>query len=185
VSGPINENEKIGSGVSCSNCGDPIKGGAPIADDPQCEPCPRCGSIARTFHLQAAAFAIAGETATITVAPGLGMSGQLGVDRREVAKPDLARPPRTSPVSIIAGAPQFFLDLCLPPDRAEETRVALEDVYEKRWLPRHGHLGAWIICRVHVANAIFSHHAVRVTKLGGLILGMFGLKELSRRLGGS
>jgi hypothetical protein len=96
----------------------------------------------------------------------------------------LARSPQTHPVSIIAGTSQFILDFCLPPDRAEETRVALEDVCEKRWLPRYGHRGATIISRVHVASTIIAHHSSWITKLCGVILGMVGLKELSRRLWG-
>jgi hypothetical protein len=56
--------------VFCTNCGDPIKGEPPIADDPaQREPCPRCGSIARRVNLEAAAFAGSWGGSTLTLAP--------------------------------------------------------------------------------------------------------------------
>jgi hypothetical protein len=44
--------------VFCNNCGQPIKGEPPIANDlAQRPPCPRCGSTARTLRLEAAVFA--------------------------------------------------------------------------------------------------------------------------------
>jgi hypothetical protein len=56
--------------VFCYDCGDPIKGEPPIADDPpQREPCPSCGSIARRLNLQATAFAGSWGGATLTLAP--------------------------------------------------------------------------------------------------------------------
>jgi hypothetical protein len=44
--------------VFCNNCGQPIKGEPPIANDlAQRTPCPQCGSTARTLRLQATGFA--------------------------------------------------------------------------------------------------------------------------------
>lgn len=58
--------------VFCQDCGSPIEGEPPTADDPtQRPPCPRCGSTARRFDLPAATVRIAmtlGST-TLTVTP--------------------------------------------------------------------------------------------------------------------
>ena len=50
-------------GVFCNDCGAPIKGEPPVADDPaQRKPCPRCGSIVRNLHLTAVSICTLGAT---------------------------------------------------------------------------------------------------------------------------
>jgi hypothetical protein len=62
-------NTAIG-GVFCTNCGTPIEGEPPIADDlAQRKPCPRCGSQARTVGLVARMQSTFVGRATLTVTP--------------------------------------------------------------------------------------------------------------------
>ena len=60
----------MAGGVFCSNCGAPIDGEPPIADDPAMrEPCRSCGSIERTLNLEARGFSFASGRAAATVIP--------------------------------------------------------------------------------------------------------------------
>jgi hypothetical protein len=69
----------------------------------------------------------------------------------------------------------FFLDLCLPPDRAEETRVGLQDVYERRWLKRYPRPVARAFCRVHAISIILAHWG----KFIAVVFGFLGLKKFT------
>lgn len=56
--------------VFCDDCGEPIEGEPPIADDPaQRPPCPKCGSTSRDINLPGAtgSITVAGSTATLTI----------------------------------------------------------------------------------------------------------------------
>ncbi len=72
---------------------------------------------------------------------------------------------------------QFLLDLFLPPDRAEETSTALQDVCQSRWEKRYRPRKVAFLCFVHTVSTIYSHHAVRFRKLGSLVLGIAGLTK--------
>jgi hypothetical protein len=55
--------------VFCNNCGEPIKGEPPIANDlAQRPPCSRCGSTARTLRLETAGFAGSAGSASLSIA---------------------------------------------------------------------------------------------------------------------
>jgi hypothetical protein len=60
---------------------------------------------------------------------------------------------------------RFLIDLFLPPDRAEETLMGLEDVYLRRWRPRYGRGLATFICSCHVAATIVTFHWGKIRKL--------------------
>ncbi len=55
--------------VFCNNCGAPITSEPPSGDPAQRKPCPRCGSTARRFSLQASIgqYSLVGENATLVV----------------------------------------------------------------------------------------------------------------------
>jgi hypothetical protein len=58
--------------VFCNDCGEPIEGEPPIADDPaQRPPCPKCGSTSRDINLPGAMgiITMAGSTGTLTITP--------------------------------------------------------------------------------------------------------------------
>jgi hypothetical protein len=71
----------------------------------------------------------------------------------------------------------LLLDLFLPPDRAEETSIALQDVCESKWEKRYGPKILALLCFVHSLSAIFAHHKGRIYKFGGLVLGVAELKK--------
>jgi hypothetical protein len=57
-------------GVICTNCGAPIEGEPPIADDPaRRKPCPQCGSTDRTVGLAATLKSSFSASVTLTVTP--------------------------------------------------------------------------------------------------------------------
>jgi len=60
----------MANSVSCNNCGEPIEGEPPIADDPaQRPPCPKCGSTSRHINLPGATgiMTMRGSVATATL----------------------------------------------------------------------------------------------------------------------
>ncbi|MDQ6703517.1 MAG: hypothetical protein M3Z96_10660, partial [Pseudomonadota bacterium] len=63
---------------------------------------------------------------------------------------------------------QFLLDLCLPPDRAEETSTALQDTCENKWEKRYSPRKVALLCFVQTISAIYAYHAGRIFKNGGL-----------------
>jgi hypothetical protein len=71
----------------------------------------------------------------------------------------------------------FFLDFCLPPDRAEETRFALEDLYNERWI-KYGDRKARILCLVHSVSTIMSHHWKVIRRAAWLVAAWAGVKKL-------
>lgn len=73
---------------------------------------------------------------------------------------------------------QFFLDLLLPPERADETYVALRDIYEQRWYPRYGGRRAQIICQVQIISAVTSFHGDRIRRLVGTLCGISAMRKL-------
>jgi hypothetical protein len=85
----------------------------------------------------------------------------------------------------IGRAYEFLLDLFLPPDRAEETSTALQDVCRSRWEKRYGPRKVAFLCFVHIVSAICSHHTVRLRKLGSLVLGIAGLKKAFSKFWGA
>ncbi len=78
----------------------------------------------------------------------------------------------------------FLLDLCLSPERAEETLNGLQDVYENRWLKRYTPAFARTLCCAHVIGIIASHHSSKISKFVGVALGFLGLKQLRGWLSG-
>jgi len=73
---------------------------------------------------------------------------------------------------------QFLLDLCLPPDRAEETSIALQDVCESKWEKSYGPRTRALLCFAHSISAIWAHHrAGRIFKFGGLLWFIAELKK--------
>lgn len=85
----------------------------------------------------------------------------------------------------IGRAYEFLLDLFLPLDRAEETSTALQDVCQSKWQKRYGPRRVAFLCFVHIITAIYAHHAVRLRKLGGLVLGITELKKAFSKLWGA
>jgi hypothetical protein len=79
----------------------------------------------------------------------------------------------------------FFLDLCLPPDRAEETRVGLQEVYERRWLKRYSGPVARALCRVHGISTILAHHGSKISKFIAVVFGFLGIKKFTGWFSGS
>jgi len=71
---------------------------------------------------------------------------------------------------------EFWLDLLLPPGRASDALLDLEDVYGRRWLPKYGVRSARSIFAVQGAGIIWSFHSQRLTKW---ICGGLGLIKLS------
>jgi len=69
---------------------------------------------------------------------------------------------------------QFWLDLLLPPDRAEQIRIALNDLYQRRWLPRYGPRTAKLICTVQIVGTIIEF---RWIKFFALICGLPALRK--------
>jgi hypothetical protein len=80
---------------------------------------------------------------------------------------------------------EFLLDLFLPPDRAEETSTALQDVCQSKWQKRYGPRRVAFLCFVHTISAIYAHHTVRLCKLGGSVLGITELKKAFSKLWGA
>jgi hypothetical protein len=79
---------------------------------------------------------------------------------------------------------QFILDLCLPPDKADEMCVGLEDAFNRRWLPRYGTGGAKFIFITQALATVVAHQNGRLHKLFALLLGLPFLKKLSTWLWG-
>jgi hypothetical protein len=56
----------------------------------------------------------------------------------------------------------FLLDLLLPPAAAEAHYMALEDVFESRWLPRYGWSLARFVYCFHAVAIVVHHHSKRI-----------------------
>ena len=80
---------------------------------------------------------------------------------------------------------RFLLDLCLPPDRAEETRDGLQGVYERRWLKRYPGPVARALCRVHGISIILAHHGSKISKFIAVVFGFLGIKKFTGWFSGS
>jgi hypothetical protein len=74
---------------------------------------------------------------------------------------------------------QFLLDLCLPPDRAEDASTALQDTCESKWEKRYSPRKVALLCFVQTISAIYAYHAGRIFKNGGLF---WVIAELKRAL---
>jgi hypothetical protein len=70
---------------------------------------------------------------------------------------------------------EYLLDLLLPPGRACDAQVELEDVYDRLWLPKYGPRKARLVFAVQGAGIIWSFHRQGLTKWLG---GAFGLMKL-------
>jgi hypothetical protein len=80
---------------------------------------------------------------------------------------------------------QLLLDVCLPPDRADETSTALEDVSQSKWEKRYGPRTVALLCYIHSLGAIRAHYARGIFKLIGLMLGFLGLKNAFSKFWGA
>ena len=79
---------------------------------------------------------------------------------------------------------QFLLDLCLPPDRAEDTSTALQDACERKWEKRYSPREVALFCFVQTISAIYAYHAGRIFKYGGLFWVIAELKKAFAKLWG-
>lgn len=66
-------------------------------------------------------------------------------------------------------------DFLLPASRASDALLGLEDVYYRRWLPKHGPRIARLIFAVQGAGTIWGFWGPRMTKL---VVGALGLHKL-------
>ena len=80
---------------------------------------------------------------------------------------------------------QLLLDEFLPPDRADETSTALEDVCQSKWEKRYGPRTVALLCYIHSLGAIRAHYARGIFKLVGLMLGYLGLKDAFSKFWGA
>jgi len=80
---------------------------------------------------------------------------------------------------------QLLLDVCLPPDRADETSTALEDVCQSKWEKRYGLRTVALLCYIHSLGAIRAHYARGIFKLVCLMLGFLGLKNAFSKFWGT
>jgi hypothetical protein len=76
--------------------------------------------------------------------------------------------------SVILGI-EYFVDLLLPPSRASDAPLNLEEVYDRRWLPKYGARAARFIFAVQAVGVIGSTHGQRLTKWLGGALGLMKL----------
>jgi hypothetical protein len=70
---------------------------------------------------------------------------------------------------------EYVLDLLLPPSRASDAQINLEDVYDQRWLPKYGPIAARLVFATQAAGLIWSFHSQRITKWLGGALGLMKL----------
>jgi hypothetical protein len=70
---------------------------------------------------------------------------------------------------------EFFIDMLLPPGRASDALLDLEDVYDRRWLPKYGLRAARLIFSSQAAGLIWGFHSQRITKWVGGTLGLMKL----------
>jgi len=80
---------------------------------------------------------------------------------------------------------QFLLDLCLPPDRAEDTSTALQDTCENKWEKRYSPREVALFCFVQTISAIYAYHAGRIFKYGGLFWVIAELKKAFAKFWGA
>jgi hypothetical protein len=80
---------------------------------------------------------------------------------------------------------QFLLDLCLPPDRAEDASTALQDTCESRWEKQYSPRKVALLCFVQTISAIYAYHASRIFKIGGLFGVIAELKKALAKLWGA
>jgi hypothetical protein len=76
--------------------------------------------------------------------------------------------------TIILGI-EYILDFLLPPSRASDAMLDLEEVHDRRWLPRYGPRAARLIFASQAAGLIWSFHSQRITKWLGGALGLMKL----------
>jgi hypothetical protein len=89
--------------------------------------------------------------------------------------------------SVNAGFPEsshFWLDLLLPPDLAKQIRIALIDLYQRRWSPRYAPAQSKTYlhstdCRYHhriSLDKIFriDMRAASIEKILGVVVGLIG-----------
>jgi hypothetical protein len=70
---------------------------------------------------------------------------------------------------------EYVLDLLLPPSRASDAMLDLEEVYDRRWLPKYGLRAARLIFASQAAGLIWSFHSQRIMKWLGGALGLMKL----------
>ena len=80
---------------------------------------------------------------------------------------------------------QFLLDLCLPPDRAEDASTAFQDTCESTWEKRYSPRKVALLCFVQTISAISAYHAGRIFKIGGLFWVFAELKKAFDKLWGA
>ena len=70
---------------------------------------------------------------------------------------------------------EYVLDFLLSPSRASDAMLDLEEVYDRRWLPKYGLRAARLIFASQAAGLIWSFHSQRITKWLGGALGLMKL----------
>jgi hypothetical protein len=80
---------------------------------------------------------------------------------------------------------QFLLDLCLPPDRAEDTSTALQDTCENKWEKRYRPRKVALFCFVQTISTIYAYHEGRIFKYGGLFWVIAELRKAFAKLWGA
>jgi hypothetical protein len=89
------------------------------------------------------------------------------------SRPDISE--RKSKHDTIILRTEYVLDLLLPPSRASDAVLDLEEVYDRRWLPNYGLRAAQLIFASQAAGLIWSFHGQRLTKWLGGALGLIKL----------
>ena len=70
---------------------------------------------------------------------------------------------------------EYVIDFLLPPSRASDAMLDLEEVYDRRWLPKYGPRFARLIFASQAVGLIWSFHGQRLTKSVGAALGLVKL----------
>jgi hypothetical protein len=78
-------------------------------------------------------------------------------------------------VDLVIRRTGLCFDFLLPPSRASDALLDLEDVYYRRWLPKHGPRIARLIFAVQGAGMIWGFWGPRMTKW---VVGALGLQKL-------
>jgi hypothetical protein len=88
---------------------------------------------------------------------------------------------RETQVDLVIRQTGLCFDFLLPPSRASDAHLALEDAYYRVWLPKHGSKMARLIFAVQGAGIIWSSHGRRLTTW---LAGVLGLAKLYGWLSG-